>query len=288
MKVDVAVIPPNAYLAGHVNVQSTLDGTSEIGQSPALGAGLRSIQTTRQFSPAGPPQNEGHDVMNTPPDLLRQSRQRVHSDTSLLAAAAHQARSGQNLFSGVDNSRGHQARAEPPRVTKRLPSGSPLRRGNGSWDKNAPGWGALTSGPNASTVQHPRHTASAHGQRSKWGNGYPGRDLDRNDIPNGSPGSPGWGPCNLEKTHLTKFHNDDKTGWMGAAAGTIGREWVGRGGTKAAGVKGNGKISSAHFAHDSLALTTTAVPGMDSSPRSTSFKQRPATGAPAPMPALAR
>lgn len=302
VKVDVTSPASNVFAgalhsssaAAHVNGHTLLDCNGEYGQSPVPGAGLRSMQTTRSFNHASPVRTSSGGAQNagidTPPDSLRQNRQRVHSDTGLLASASQQARSAQNLFSAAENAfhaRADQARADPPRITKRLPSGSPLRRGSGSWDKNAPGWGVLT-GPSANNAQQPRHTASAHGQRGKWGSNFPGREIERSD--GGSPGSPGWGASAGEKTHLSKFQKDDKAGWMGAPAGTIGREWGGRSGTKIGGAKGSGGLSSsAHFAHDSLALTTMAVPGMnDSSPRTTNFKQRPATGNAASMPALAR
>jgi hypothetical protein len=283
--------------AAHVNIHSQFAGNGEYGQSPVPGAGPKNASTTTSYNYARTSSGGAHssgsvggiDALSVPPDPLRHQRQRLHSDTGLLASAQNQAKSAQNLFAGatsIENgghARGDNTRGDPPRVTKRLPSGSPLRRGSNSWDKTAAAWGPLGSGPNA--AHFTRHTTSAHGQRGKWGMNVPGRESDRGDS--GSPASPGLGLA--EKSHLSRLQRDDSPGW-GGAAGSFCRDWSSlqmRNVTKGGGGKGQGASPSAGFDHESLALTTVSVPGIDSSPRFSSQKQRPTTGA-APMPALGR
>lgn len=261
------------------------------------GAGLKSAHTTRTYSYARTSSGGAHssgsaggiDALSMPPDPLRHQRQRLHSDTGLLASAQNQAKSAQNLFAGAtstDNgghARGDNTRGDLPRVTKRLPSGSPLRRGSGSWDKTTAAWGPLGSGPN--TSHFTRHTASAHGQRGKWGVNFHGRESDRGDA--GSPGTPGG---KAVESHLSRLQRDDSPGWVGGAAGSFSRDWSSpqmRNMPRGSGGKGPGGSPSTGLDHESLALTPVAVPGMDCSPRISSQKQRPATGA-APIPTLGR
>jgi len=141
------------------------------------------------------------DGTSTPPasDQLRSGRQRVLSDSK---SNSGNAQPSQHLFSNL----GWGGGEIPPSVTKKLPNGSsPLRRGGGSWGRNAEGWSQLPQGNNPLVPDFVRSSPvtrtsmSAHGPRAVHAGVNSGRDLgasEKNPITrllNSSSGMKDWG-----------------------------------------------------------------------------------------------
>jgi hypothetical protein len=164
-------------------------------------------------------------------DQSRLGRQRMSSETASDPTAA--AISDKSTIYSFFSNPGWNGGEGAPSVTKCLPSGvSPLRRGGGSWGRNADGWSQPPPGPGTSkcvpdfvrsSAAMVRSAVSAHGSRVSNTGAHFGRDIE---------GSAGVGSFGLlgrsEKNPIARLQNSSY-GTRDWSSGSAGNGTSGRG-----------------------------------------------------------